>query len=90
MMNVLSELTSFGAAGLMGAMWLWERRLSRSREQQLEDAHQRIVRDEQRLKLLTDVVDKNTAAIVRFLEHQKHHSELLRSLQEDYRHVRRT
>lgn len=89
-MNVLSELTSFGAAGLMGAMWLWERRLSRSREQQLEDAHQRIVRDEQRLKLLTDVVDKNTAAIVRFLEHQKHHSELLRSLQEDYRHVRRT
>lgn len=90
MMNLLSELTSFGAAGLMGAMWLWERRLSQTREQQLDEAHQRIERDEQRLALLTDVVDKNTAAIVRFLEQQKQHSQVLGQLREEFRYARRT
>ena len=80
MLSVIADLTSFGAAGLMGSMWLWERRLSRRREEQLDDAHDRIHRDEQRLACLTDVVDKNTAAIVRFATHQKTQNDLLQRL----------
>ncbi|GAH27066.1 unnamed protein product, partial [marine sediment metagenome] len=67
-LSIMSDLASFGAAGLMGTMWLWERRLSRRREEQLSDAHQRILRDEQRLSELTHVVEKNTAAITGFTE----------------------
>ncbi len=88
MLSLISDLTSFGAAGLMGAMWLCERRLSRNREEQLSDAHQRIRRDEQKLSHLTNVVDRNTSAIVRFLEHQKEQSEILKQLREEMHHVR--
>ena len=87
-LSLISDLTSFGAAGLMGAMWLCERRLSRNREEQLSDAHQRIQRDEQRLSYMTDVVGRNTAAIVQFLEHQKEHSRILKQLREEMRHAR--
>ncbi len=66
--GIVTDLTNFGAAGLMGAMWLWERRLSRTRERQLSEAHGRILRDEQRLDSLTQVVDHNTTAMTRFAE----------------------
>lgn len=87
-LNLISDLTSFGAAGLMGAMWLIERRLSRRREQQLEEAHDRICRDEERLDVLTDVVGRNNAAIVKFLQHQQHQTEILKHLVEDIHHGR--
>ena len=61
----LAELTSFGAAGLMGAMWLWERRTNRQREEQLDEAHARIVGDGVQLEQLMDVVRQNTAAFAR-------------------------
>ncbi len=68
---MIANLTSFGSAGLMGALWLWERRLSRRREEQLSEAHERILRDEQRLECLRRVVSQNTAAIARFTETQR-------------------
>ena len=61
----LSELASLGSAGLMGAMWLWERRTSRQREQQLDEAHTRILSDRVQLSELMDVVRQNTEAITR-------------------------
>jgi hypothetical protein len=79
-LSIVSDLTGFGAAGLMGAMWLLERKLSRRREQQITDAHERILRDEQKLVCLTDVVGRNTAAIVRFIENQEHQYEILKHL----------
>lgn len=87
-LSLLSDLTSFGAAGLMGALWLWERKLNRRREEQLDAAHERILRDEQKLSCLTDVVNKNTAAIVRFVEHQKEQSRILKHMMEVMHHVR--
>ena len=33
----IEPLTQFGAAGLMGALWIWERLLSRRRERQRPD-----------------------------------------------------
>jgi hypothetical protein len=88
LLSIISDLTSFGAAGLMGAMWLIERRLSRRRESQLDDAHDRICRDEKRLDVLTDVVGRNNAAIVKFLQHQQHQTEILKHLVEDMHHGR--
>jgi hypothetical protein len=61
----VSELTSFGAAGLMGAMWLWERNTSRNREEQLDDAHQRIISDRIQLDVLVEIVQQNTQAMAR-------------------------
>ncbi len=67
---MVSDLASFGAAGLMGAMWLWERKLTRLREEQLTEAHGRILRDEERLSKLVEVVEGNTGAVSRFTETQ--------------------
>lgn len=87
-MTLLFDMTSFGAAGLMGAMWLWERRLSRRRERQLDEAHGRIARDEQRLEKLTEVVERNTAAISTFAETQRQVHETLKDLSRELRHDR--
>ncbi len=86
LLALMSDLASLGAAGVMGAMWLWERRLSRTREQQLTEAHDRIGRDEQRLGQLTRVVEQNTAAVSRFTETQRQVAETLKDLARELRH----
>ena len=83
-----TDLASFGAAGLMGAMWLWERRMNRTRDEQLTDAHERIRRDEQRLEDLTRVVEQNTAALARFTETHRDLSHAVKDLREELHHVR--
>ena len=70
MMRILAEtswpdFTSFGAAGLMGAMWLWERKTSRQREEQLDEAHVRILGDHVQLEQVIEVVRQNAAAMTR-------------------------
>ena len=72
MMKILAEaslpdFTSFGAAGLMGAMWLWERKTSRQREEQLDEAHVRILGDRVQLEQLIDVVRQNVEAMTRLI-----------------------
>jgi hypothetical protein len=59
------QLTGLGAAGMMGVMWLWERRNSRQREQQLDEAHSRILADQVQLDELIAVVRANTEALAR-------------------------
>jgi len=61
----LDQLTSFGVAGFMGAMWLWERRTSQKREQQIDEAHARILGDRVQLDVLMSVVRTNAEAITR-------------------------
>jgi len=61
----LDSITSLGAAGLMGAMWLWERKTSRQREEQLDEAHVRILGDRVQLEQLIDVVRQNVEAMTR-------------------------
>ncbi|MFT3785271.1 MAG: hypothetical protein QM770_03780 [Tepidisphaeraceae bacterium] len=63
----LSDLTSLGAAGLIGAMWLWERRSNAQREQMIEEAHQRILADKVQLDALVDLVKQNTEALTRLM-----------------------
>jgi hypothetical protein len=55
----------------MGAMWLWERRTSQKREQQLDDAHGRILSDRVQLEQLIDVVRHNTDVMSRLCATQE-------------------
>lgn len=59
------DLTSLGSAGVMGVMWLWERRTSRQREQQIDEAHQRILADRVQLDQVINLVRQNTEALTR-------------------------
>ena len=63
--DVLDAITNLGAAGIMGAMWLWERRTSRQREQQLDACHDRILADRVSLDELMNVVRQNADAMIR-------------------------
>ena len=73
----LESITSLGAAGLMGAMWLWERRTSQKREQQIDEAHARIMGDRVAIDQLMGVVRQNAEAIARLCTTQ---DQLLREL----------
>ena len=85
--GIAYDLASFGAAGLMGAMWLWERTLSRKRERQLSEAHGRLLRDEQRLSKLVQVVEHNTDAVARFTETQRQVVDTLKDLVKEFHHA---
>jgi hypothetical protein len=73
----IDSVASLGAAGLMGAMWLWERRTSQKREQQLDEAHARILGDGVQLEQLISVVRQNADVIARLCTTQ---DQLLRQL----------
>ncbi|HYE01743.1 MAG TPA: hypothetical protein VD963_00770 [Phycisphaerales bacterium] len=61
--DALSALVQFGAAGLIGWMWLSERRAAAGRESQLTAAHERILGDKARLDTLVGVLEQNTRII---------------------------
>ncbi len=68
--TAISDLTNLGAAGVMGAMWLWERQSSHRRDQQLDESHQRIQGDKVQLDQLLQVVANNTQAATRLADAQ--------------------
>lgn len=59
----LDSIPSLGAAGLIGAMWLWERRMSSQREKQLDDAHARILADKVQMDALIELVQQSTETL---------------------------
>ncbi len=61
--DVLGMLTQFGAAGLIGWMWLSERRSALLRERQVGELHERIVRERREADVLVGVVSDNTRAM---------------------------
>ncbi len=64
--EMIPSLAQFGVAGLMGALWVWERFYSRRRERQLTEIHERMMLEREHLQVLIQLVQKNTAAIERF------------------------
>jgi len=80
----IDQITQFGTAGLMGAMWLWERRTSQKREQQLDEAHARILGDGVQLEQLMTVVRQNAEAFARLCTTQ---DQLLRQLDRNERNT---
>ena len=73
----LDGLANLGVAGLMGAMWLWERRTSQKRESQIDESHARIMGDRVQLEQLMAVVKQNAEAVTRLSSLQ---DQLLREL----------
>lgn len=81
----IQNMTQFGVAGLMGALWLWERLYSRRRENELTQAHQKLIAQQQELQVLVAMVGRNTAAIERFEQTQKRIADLLEQMNQSRR-----
>ncbi len=77
---MIEALLQFGVAGLMGALWLWERSYSRRRERQLDEAHELLATQDREISLLVRLVRQNTKAIVGFERTQARICELLEAM----------
>ena len=76
--QLITHLTQFGAAGLIGLMWLIERRHAAHRERLLDEAHRTLMRSQTELNALLEVVRDNTRAMVALEEGQRRLAEVLR------------
>jgi len=61
--ELLLSLSQFGAAGLIGLLWVLERRHAAARDRQLDEAHRRIVERQRESDVLIAVVRDNTTAV---------------------------
>ena len=75
---MIETLVQFGVAGLMGALWVWERMHSRRRETQLSEAHAQLMTRHEELSTLVELVRQNTRALVSFEKLQREVLESLR------------
>lgn len=81
--QLLPVLTKFGAIGLIAALWVWERWMSRNRENQLSEAHAKIMQQRQEIRVLTTMVKRNTRALERFEQTQSRLSDFLERMHDD-------
>lgn len=68
--EIVEQFTQFGVAGLMGILWVWERLMSRKRERQLTEAHDRLTAEREQLTALLELIRHNTKALERFEQTQ--------------------
>ena len=61
--EALASLTQFGVAGLIGWMWIVERRAAAVRDRQVQEAHDRMLSDKTRLEVLVQALRENTRAL---------------------------
>ncbi len=61
--EIAGSLVQFGTAGLMGWMWLTERRSAAARERQLDEAHARIAEQHVGIEALLGAVRENTKVL---------------------------
>ncbi|HRQ73229.1 MAG TPA: hypothetical protein PLU35_09400 [Phycisphaerales bacterium] len=61
--GLAGAVAQFGVAGLIGWMWLAERRAAASRERQLAEAHDALTRERASLDALLSTVSANTRAM---------------------------
>lgn len=62
--EIAGVLAQLGAAGLIGLMWLSERRSAHERERQVSQLHDRIRGDKAELGVLLAALEANTRAMV--------------------------
>ncbi len=81
-----SEITmlvsQFGAAGLVGLLWVAERRQAAQRERQLTEAHRLLMSRETEVAALLGVVRDNTRAMVRLEQTQRRLTHALERMDE--------
>ena len=61
--ELTTTLAQLGAAGLIGWLWLAERRAAAARETQLRELHDRILQERPQIAALLAVVRDNTRAL---------------------------
>jgi hypothetical protein len=69
--DIINALAQFGPAGLIGILWIAERRQAARRDRQLTEAHHKLAGKELSLEALLDVVKDNTRAIVTLEQTQR-------------------
>jgi hypothetical protein len=62
---IFDHIMSFGMAGFMGFMWLYERRESAKRNSQIDEAHIKLMSERQQLEALMTLIRQNTEALAR-------------------------
>ncbi len=62
--EIATVLAQMGAAGLIGLMWLSERRAAAERDRQMTQLHDRIMGDTRELGVLLSALESNTRAMV--------------------------
>ena len=70
--EVLAIISQFGAAGLLGLLWITERRQAGLRDRQIAEAHRSLAMRDQELGTIINVVRDNTRAIVTLEQTQRH------------------
>lgn len=78
--ELLAILTQFGAAGLIGLMWIIERRHAAVRDRQITESHLKLISQDQQIQTLLEVVKDNTRAIVTLEHTQRQLVELAQGL----------
>jgi hypothetical protein len=61
--EIAAAAAQFGAAGLIGWMWLSERRAAAARERQLSEMHERVMQERPQIAALLAVLRDNTRAL---------------------------
>jgi hypothetical protein len=61
--DIAAAIAQLGAAGLIGFMWLSERRSSAERERQLREAHDRLMSERLQIGALVELVRETTKAM---------------------------
>lgn len=69
--EITTILSQFGAAGLMGLLWITERRHAALRDRQLTEAHRVLVARDSEAAALLGIVRDNTRAIVTLEQTQR-------------------
>jgi hypothetical protein len=61
--ELAGALAQFGTAGLIGWMWLTERRAAAARERQLSEAHERLMHERMSFELVVAAIKENTKVL---------------------------
>lgn len=78
--DIATALAQFGVAGLIGWMWLTERRSAAARDQQLAQAHDRLIDGRANINVLLSALDQNTRALTAIEIGQRRAVDLLERL----------
>ncbi len=62
-MELASAAAQFGTAGLIGWMWLTERRAAAERDRQVAELHERLMQERECVTACLDALQANTRAI---------------------------
>jgi hypothetical protein len=77
---LVEVLGQFGAAGLIGLLWIVERRMATKRDRQLDEAHRGVLEQDRAVGALLEVLRRNTRAIARLEQSQRRLIDLLEAM----------